>query len=244
MKPLPEEPRFPVLKAILTALVSLIPSAAPVYLVYKFLLSTEATIQSLAYIEQIVRLISIGLAVLMLGIIIFNPLLQFIINHLSGRDQFGDNTPANSVFASAYAISSSYVLPYADHFTNKRGEHFCDLYLSFSYAEVLHVYQTLKKRHQLTHQFRTLSLPSHLGRRMPLLTRAGAEQILREMHVVADANGEAVQAQRVVLLYTFYPHYSSRADLPDHQVFISRDTIRDLLYLIDPAPDHVIPCLI
>lgn len=240
MKPLPEESRFPTLNIILTSIISFLPALTVACLTFMRLLPTEQTTNLFARIEQLIKPYSISFIVLIAGTVIITNIAIFTINHLSGRNHFSDKAPAHSMFAEAYAISSAYVLPYAYHSTNKHGEHFCDLYLSFSYAEILHVYQTLMKRHQLTYYFRTLSLPSHLGRRMPLLTRAGAKQLLNDMVSTATANGEDVQSQRTVLLYTFYPHYSNSADLPTHQAFISRDIIRELLYLINPDPDHII----
>lgn len=241
MKPLPEAPRFPGLNNALIAIVSLVPSSGLVYLVYKILLSTEEAINSLAYIEQLVRLISIGLGVLLLSMLIFIPLITSIINHLTGRDHFGDKSSAISMFAEAYATSENYVLPYAYHFLNKRDEYFCELYLSFSYAEILHAYQTLKKRHRITYQFHTLSLPNHLGRRTPLLTRAGAEQLLRDMTDSANATNSDVQKQRAILRYSFWPNCPGYIDLPDHQVFISRSVVRDLFAIINAGPGYTAP---
>lgn len=239
MKPLPETPRFPRLNNILVALVSLVPSSGLVYLVYMLLLSTEEAVSSLAYIEQLIKLISIGLGVLLFSMMIFIPLITFIINHLTGRDHFGDRTSAISMFAEAYATSENYVLPYAYHFLNKRDEYFCELYLSFSYAEILHAHRMLKKRHQITYQFHTLSLPNHLGRRTPLLTRAGAEQLLRDMTDSANATSSDVQKQRVILRYSFWPNCPSYIDLPDHQAFISRNVVRDLFSIINASPANI-----
>jgi len=241
MNRLPETPRFPCLNAFMAVLASLIPSLAISYFAYKCLLPAETAASSLTRIWQLIRPALASLVIIIVGEIVFTNLIIFLINHLTGREHFSDRAPAISMFAEAYTISNSYVLPYAYNFTNNRDEYFCELYLSFSYAEILHVYQTLRKRHQLAYQFRTLSLPNHLGRRMPLLTRAGAEQILRDMSGSANATGEDVQKQRVVLLYTFWPSCSCRINLPDRQTFISRNVIRDLLSLIDPDPDHIIP---
>lgn len=240
MNHLPETPRFPGLNTFLVIIAVLTPLCILIYSAYLSLFSTTIS-NSLTRIIQIAKFIAIGAGFLTLSLAIFPPLIIFFINHLTGRNHFSDKASANSMFAEAYTISDSYVLPYAHNFINNRGEHFCELYLSFSYAEILHVYQTLRKRHQLTYQFRTLSLPSHLGRRIPLLTRAGAEQILRDMADSTNTTGEDIQKQRAVLLYTFWPNCSSRISLPDRQTFISRDVIRDLLSLIDPDLNHTIP---
>lgn len=241
MNRLPETPRFPCLNAFMAVLASLIPSLAISYFAYKCLLPAETAASSLTRIWQLIRPALASLVIIIVGEIVFTNLIIFLINHLTGREHFSDRASANSMFAEAYTISDNYVLPYAHNFTNDRDEHFCELYLSFSYAEILRVHQTLKQRHQLTYQFHTLSLPNHLGRRMPLLTRAGAEQILRDMAESANVTGEDIQKQRVVLLYTFWPNCSSHINLPDRQTFISRDVIRDLLSLIDPDLNHTIP---
>lgn len=240
MNRLPETPRFPSLNTFLVVIAVLTPLCILIYSAYLSLFSTT-TSSSLTRTMQIAKFIAIGTGFLALSLAIFPPLIIFAINHLAGRNHFNDNTPANSMFAEAYAISENYVLPYAHNLTNKSGERFCELYLSFSYTEILHVHQTLKKRHQLTYRFHTISLPNHLGRRMPLLTRAGAEQILRDMADSANTTGEDIQKQRAVLLYTFWPNCSSHVDLPARQAFISRNVIRDLLSLIDPDQSHAVP---
>lgn len=241
MKPLSETPRFPGLNTIIAIAASLVASFLTVLLVYKLLLSTEEAVNSLAYIEQIGRLLVVGLSVMTLGVWLYTSLIMFSVNHLAGRNLFGDDSPSRDVLADAYSISTHYVLPYAYNGINKQNDPYCELYLSFSYTEIFDAYQNLKKHHRLIYYFRTLSLPNHLGRRRPLLTRAGAKRLLQEMTARATANGEDIRLQRVILCYTFFPSYSQKIALPEHQAFISRDVIRDLLYLINPDRNQPLP---
>ncbi len=242
MKPLSETARFPRLNCFLVITASFLLSLLIAFLIGETIRSTGEPIGSSARIWRVIQLIITYLATTIVGTGILSIASIFIINHLSGRYVIGDdNTSSRDVFADAYSLSTHYVLPYAYNGINKQNDPYCELHLSFSYTEIFDAYQSLKKHHRLVYYFRTLSLPNHLGRRRPLLTRAGAKRLLQEMTARATTNGEDIRLQRAILCYTFFPSYSPKIALPEHQAFISRDVIRDLLYLINPDRNQPIP---
>ena len=239
MKPLSETARFPVLNIYLCAIFSIAIGLSTAYFALRVWSNSPQYPNN-----QITALAGASiLSAIVLAITAFSCyfLTTFIINHLAGRKLFGDYTSSRDVFADAYSLSTHYVLPYAYNGINKQNDPYCELYLSFSYTEIFDAYQSLKKHHRLVYYFRTLSLPNHLGRRRPLLTRAGAKRLLQEMTARATANEEDIRLQRAILCYTFFPSYSPKIALPEHQAFISRDVIRDLLYLINPDRNQPLP---
>lgn len=234
MKPLPETPRFPTLNVVLCVILSIACGISVVCFALRMWFNSPQYPNS-----QIATLLVGGILcpiALVITTFTFYYPVAFTINHLAGRYLVGDNTPINSVFADAYVISTRYTLPYAYNYTTKRGDHVCELHSSLSYADILHAYQTLKKRHKLVYYFRTISLPNHLGRRCLLLTRAGAKRLLQEMSAIAAEYGTPLEEQRALLRYAFYPNYAPDLILPEHQTFISRDIIRDLMDQINPDP--------
>lgn len=240
MKPLSETPRFPILNFVLCVAFSIIFGFSVVYLALWIWSSSPSYPSNPITALAIYSILGPVVLVTAAGACYF--LARFAINHLSGRYVIGDdNASSRDVFADTYSISTHYVLPYAYNGINKQNDPYCELYLSFSYTEIFDAYQSLKKHHRLVYYFRTLSLPNHLGRRRPLLTRAGAKRLLQEMTARATANGEDIRLQRAILCYTFFPSYSPKIALPEHQTFISRDVIRDLLYLINPDRNQPLP---
>lgn len=161
-------------------------------------------------------------------------LIQFSADHLLGKQVLGDISTSTTIYACSYVVTPSYVLPYAYNYYTRQGDPFCDLYLSFSYAEIRQIYSYLRKKHRIIHRFHTLALPSHLGKRTPLLSRDAARRILAAMTTTSNPH-----AQRVVLCYPFYPTYPSSVTLPEHQVFLSKHVVFDLLSRLSTDSGYV-----
>lgn len=172
----------------------------------------------------------LGAIVAIVSGVCFYFLSEFIAEHLAGRELFSDSATNHTLYADAFAITTAYVLPYADNGYTRSGEPYCELHLSYSYQEIRQAYDYLCRKHRLVYRLSSLSLPSHLGKRTLLLSRASARQILATMSASASAHPDTpISAERVVLRYPFYPTYSSRITLPEHQVFLSRQITYDLL---------------
>lgn len=176
----------------------------------------------------------IAAIILTLGLLEYPVLIAFVINHLSGREVIGDTTSSKAVYASAYTITTSFVLPYALNGYDRKGDPYCDLYLSYSYADIRTVYETLRHHHRIIYHLGPFSLPSHLGRRDPLLTRHTAGRLLREMEAPSSDPTITPTHKRVVLCFSFYAPYGSSIILPRHQVFLSRSYIYEFLHLCIP----------
>lgn len=173
-------------------------------------------------------------------------LIRPIVNHAVGKeifnsidnyrpvytDVYGNITLSSSVYADAYAITTAYTLPYAHNFYTKKDGPYCELFLSFSYAELLDLYRFLRRTHRVRyHILPAISLPSHLGKRKPVVSRGTLKTILQEI----EAAGPDPATKRVVFCYGFYPSYHSPVDLPNHQVFLSKDIISELLSFFPAA---------
>lgn len=164
------------------------------------------------------------------GLSLYPRLTGYIVNQLAGRELIGDTTRGGSLYPDCYTITPAYTLPYAYNSFDRHGEATSDLYLSFSYAEIASTYQHLRQRRRVLCYLHTLSLPSYLGRRTPILTRKTAECILRDM-----AATDSASTQRVVLRYPFYYNCPSSVDPLEHEVFISQKCISELLAAFDAS---------
>lgn len=154
----------------------------------------------------------------------------FTINHLVGHP-FIETTPpkSNSVYATAYSITPTHTLPHAYNQRDHDGDPFCELYLCLSYAEIFDAYARLRKTHRIFCYLNTISLPSHLGRRTPILTRRTAQQILDAMRT---QHPDLPNRCYAIICYPFYASYPDHIALPERQVFLSRDIIRNLLHAL------------
>ena len=237
MTPIHETGRFPRLYGALIVIASLILAIPILYLLFRLwkifypypnLIERCLMIGLLATAGLLIVAYAVGIAIV------------FAANHFTGRIIIED-TPLRSstVYASAYSVTPVYTIPFAYNGRDREGDPFCNLCLSFSYAEIHDIYRYLRRKHRVFCYLNTLSLPSHLGKRTPIITRSTAERLLRAMSAMSQDT--PITNQRAILCYPFYPTYSRHITLPARQIFLSKSVIAELLPTLTDVTGQILP---